>query len=62
VSEYAITRDELGDLCVMVYDAAGNAVEVFDWTPEALEDAARRLRRALGEETTITMGPSPFML
>jgi hypothetical protein len=46
----------------MVYDAAGNAVECFDWTPEALNDAASRLRRMLGEQTTVTYGPSPFMV
>ena len=61
-SEAAITRDELVDLCVMVYDAAGNAVMSFPWTPEALREEAARLERLLGERTTVTYGPSPFIV
>ncbi len=57
----AITRDELPQCVGMIFDAAGNAIESFDWTPEALDDAARRLRRMLGEQTTVTYEPSPFI-
>jgi len=56
-----LTRADLEGEVVMVFSAQGNALDAFDHTPEALEEAARKLRKALGESTTITLGPSEFI-
>jgi hypothetical protein len=50
-----------GDVC-MVYDDHGNAFHCFDYTPEALEEEAERLREANGEVTWWHVDPSPFLL
>jgi hypothetical protein len=46
----------------MVYDDHGNAYHYFEYTPEALEAEALKLRRERGEVTTVTYKPSPFTL
>jgi hypothetical protein len=56
-----VSRAELAGDVVMLYDECGNAYYAFEYTPEALEAEARRLRKALGESTTITYRPSPFI-
>ena len=48
------------DIC-MIYDERGNALDAFDYTPEELERRALDLRKARGEITTVTYGPSPFI-
>jgi hypothetical protein len=48
------------DVC-MVYDDHGNAFHYFDYTAEALEAEALKLRRERGEVSTVTIGPSPFV-
>jgi hypothetical protein len=48
------------DVC-MVYDDHGNAFHYFDYTPEALEAEALKLRRERGEVSTVTVGLSPFI-
>jgi len=53
-----VRRDEV----CMVFDESGNAFDCFDYTAEALEAKALELRRLNGEVTTITYGPSPFVL
>jgi hypothetical protein len=44
------------DVC-MVYDDHGNAFHYFDYTAEALEAEALKLRRERGEVSTVTIGP-----
>lgn len=55
------SRDDYENCACMVFDGSGNAFDCFDYTPEALEERARELRKAFGEVTTITYGPSPFV-
>ena len=46
--------------CWMAFDASGNAFDVIENTPEALEAKAREMRRAAGGLSWVTMEPSPF--
>ena len=48
------------DAVWMAFDASGNAFDVVDYTPEALEEKAREMREAAGEITTVTMDQTPF--
>ena len=45
----------------MVFSDDGNAYHAFDYTAEALEAEARKLRDAAGELSKVTIGPSPFL-
>jgi hypothetical protein len=44
----------------MAFDKNGNAFDVIENTPDALEAKAREMRRAAGELSSVTMEPSPF--
>lgn len=44
----------------MAFDERGNAFDIIENTPDALEEKAREMRRAAGELSSVTMNPSPF--
>lgn len=49
------------DVC-MIFDENGNAFDAFEYEPDELEARALEFRRERGEITTVTIGPSPFLL
>jgi hypothetical protein len=44
----------------MAFDEHGNAFDVIENTPDALEEKAREMRRASGELSSVTMEPCSF--